>query len=521
MKLVKLAACVAAASLVVACGSDSSSSSSNTQTPTGPQHVTVAQDSIAINTADVQKVLNSNADIAYAAYSDSVETAKKLKEALDAFAAERTQENLDAAKTAWLVSREPYGQTEVYRFRNSPIDDNPATAEGEDGPEGDLNAWPLGEALIDYVVLGSAGAYGDFDTAQIGVEGNSAGVNAANQTELTFEDGSKETFDGPVDVNNAANNNIIQSAITIDADLLGNTATTPDEHDVISGYHAIEFLLWGQDLNAAGGITNGTDRASAVKTHGASDIATGGQRPLTDFTTDANADRRHQYLSVAVTKLIADLEQVRDGWAAGADYRTDFTTIADATEAKAKLTEILTGMGTLSEGELAGERMQIAYAGNSQEDEHSCFSDNTHRDVWLNAEGVSNSYYGDYAGYDHDLNPATANQRYNNAAAVTGYGIDDLLRDANNAAIADSAVAFLDATEAGYKAIDTQARAGKPFDVLIMPAERNAQNPISVTIKALNAQSVQIQNIATGLGLGDVVEDDASACDTQNPASEC
>ena len=29
---------------------------------------------------------------------------------------------MDATKAAWLASREPYGQTEVYRFRVGPID---------------------------------------------------------------------------------------------------------------------------------------------------------------------------------------------------------------------------------------------------------------------------------------------------------------------------------------------------------------------------------------------------------------
>lgn len=531
MKLTKLAACIAAASLLAACGSDSKSSSTPapTTTPKGPQFVTVAKDSIAIDVANVTKVLENNADIALAAYSDSVATATALKTALATFKATPNEANLAAAKKAWLIAREPYGQTEVYRFRNSPIDDNHTTDEADDGPEGSLNAWPLGEALIDYVVLGTASNYGDFNSSQIGVEGNSAGVNSANKVTLEFDDKSTKEFDGKVDVANAStkanannNNNIIQSTITINSALLDNSASTPDEHDVISGYHAIEFMLWGQDLNAAGGITTGTDRDSAVKTYGASDIATGGQRPLTDFTSDANATRRHQFMEVAVDKLIAELTAVRDQWKDEAGtYRKTFTTIADATAAKQKLTEILTGMGTLSEGELGGERMQIAYSGNSQEDEHSCFSDNTHRDVWLNAEGVSNSFYGTYAGYDHDLDPATPNQTSTGVTAVNGYGLDDYLRATNATAIADAAKAFLSATEAGYKQIDSEARAGKPFDVLIMPANRNSANPISVTIKALNAQSVQLQNVATGLGLGIVVKPDASACDTQDPSKEC
>lgn len=484
MKLTHLAACIAAASFLTACGSSSDSDSAP-----------------AINMEKAQLVLNTNADIALAAYTDSVETAKDLKTALATFKTTPNAANLVAAKKAWLVSREPYGQTEVYRFRNSPIDSVNYTIGDEDGPEGDLNAWPLGEALIDYVVTNAT----DFTADQVGVTANSAGVNS----------------NGAVDGDTAAQNIIATPSIAINADLLANTATASDEHDVIAGYHAIEFLLWGQDLNTTSqATTNGTDRDEAVNLG-----VNGGQRPLADFTTDvANVDspaaRRHAYLEVAVDKLIADLESVRDGWKADADYRTAFTTIESATDAKQKLTEILTGMGTLSEGELAGERMQIAYSSNSQEDEHSCFSDNTHRDVWLNAEGVSNSFYGSYAGYDSNqdgVDDVTTN-------AVDGYGIDDYLRDVGLDSLADETVTALAATQTNYTAIDAKARDAQnpqPFDVLIMDENRNATNPIALTIISLNKQSNVIQDIASELGLGDVVDDEASSCNTTTPGVAC
>lgn len=481
MKLTQLAACIAAASLLTACGSSSDSDSAP-----------------AINMEKAQLVLNTNADIALAAYIDSVETAKALKTALATFKTTPDATNLEAAKKAWLVSREPYGQTEVYRFRNSPIDSSDYAS--EDGPEGDINAWPLGEALIDYVITND----NDFTADQVGVTANEAGIN---------ENGA---VTGAV-----ANQNIIQSTVTIDAELLANTATASDEHDVIAGYHAIEFLLWGQDLNTTDqSATNGADRDQAVNLG-----ANGGQRPLTDFTADvANPDspaaRRHAYLEVAVDKLIEDLETVRDGWKAGADYRTKFTSIETESQAKQKLTEILTGMGTLSEGELAGERMQIAYSSNSQEDEHSCFSDNTHRDVWLNAEGVANSFYGEYAGYDSNqdgVDDVTTN-------AVDGYGINDYLRDVGLDSLADETVTALAATQTHYTAIDAKARDAQnpqPFDVLIMDENRNATNPVALTIIALNKQSNVIQDIASELGLGDVVDDEASSCNTTTPGVAC
>ena len=176
-------------------------------------------------------------------------------------------------------------------------------------------------------------------------------------------------------------------------------------------------------------------------------------------------------------------------------------------------------MGTLSEGELAGERMQIAFSANSQEDEHSCFSDNTHRDIWLDAEGVSNSYYGTYAGYDSTLD-GTDDQT---AQAVNGYGFDDYLSDAGATTLAAKLVTAFDKTEIGYIDIDREARVlGNPVDVLIMDVNRNAENPIAQTIIALNEQSAVIAELAVALGIdGNVVDDDASGCDTSNPQSSC
>lgn len=447
-----------------------------------------------INRLDLlTKVLNTNADIAYAGYADAVDTAEDLKAALQALIDSPSEATHLGAKQAWLAAREPYGQTEVFRFRASPIDDtNDDPSDGEDGPEGSINAWPLGEGLIDYVKTGN-----DFGADQIEVSSHQTGV-----------------------MGSIPPNNIIQSDITIDDALLDNSATAEDEHDVIAGYHAIEFLLWGQDLSADG----------SADTKDARD-ATPGQRPYTDFVDGAECtsgdtvetdpvvcQRRGQYLIVAVDRLIRELSDVRDAWKPGAAYHTAFTGAADLAAAKQRLIEILTGMGTLSEGELAGERMQISLSAGSQEDEHSCFSDNTHRDIWLNAEGVSNAYFGRYAGFDANLDGTDeATDR-----AVMGYGVDAYLRELGQAELADRVSAALAATQAGYVAIDASARAGTPVDVMIMDAQGEAAAPMRTTIVALNAQAALISAIADALDLdADVVDPDASECDTTDPTSPC
>lgn len=455
--------------------------------------------SLKHNVEKMQKVLETNADIAYAIYSDSITTAKDLKVAIKALRENPSAATLDAAKKAWLVAREPYGQSEVYRFRLSPIDST--NYQDEDGPEGDINAWPLGEALIDYVVAGD-----DFGDDQLGVTEHKTAVNGGK----------------PITVDNLTANIINTLEINIDESLISNTATAEDEHDVLAGYHAIEFLLWGQDLNASGSADTLGKRDSAVKAYGAANIAMGGQRPLSDFISKQNndtADRRLAYLEVAVNKLITDLESVQAGWKAGQadNYRAKFTQVTDEATAKQKFAEILTGMGTLSEGELAGERMQIALSSDSQEDEHSCFSDNTHRDIWLNAEGVENSYFGDYNGYDSDLDG-----KDDSGTKVVGYGFDDYLKDIGQADLATGLLAKFADTKSGYQAIDKQAREGNPVDVIIMSPGDELAKPMRDTIISLNQQSVEIAKIAKAMNLGTVVVDpEASNCDTLDPTKKC
>lgn len=469
-----------AALTLTACGGGGGSSSDSDDTASTD----------GLNLENVQQLLDTNADIAFAAYSDSVDTAIALETAIDVFADDPTQENLDAAKLAWLVSREPYGQTEVYRFRLSPIDST--NYADEDGPEGDINAWPLGEALIDYVVAGN-----DFGDAELNAEENGIGLESPPE-------------------------NIISSDVTIDASLIANTAVSGDEHDVIAGYHAIEFMLWGQDLNIEGdGLTADTLNVREMSTTG--DILnSGGHRPLTDFTTADNADRRLVYMQVVAEKLVDDLTTVRDSWEEGASYREEFTDISGGESvALVKLAEILTGMATLSQGELAGERMQISFSSGSQEDEHSCFSDNTHRDIWLNAEGVANSYYGDYAGYDSTLDGSDDTV----TRAVSGYGFDDYIADSESTdliALAASLEEALEATEEGYVDIDESARNGIPVDNLIMDEYRDESNPMFSTILSLTAQSVVITDVAEALGISSsVVDEEASSCNTETPDATC
>ena len=176
----------------------------------------VALPASAFAAASEGDVLSHYADLAHAKYEDSLITARALQGAVNQFIAEPTEANLANAQGAWLAARVPYQQSEVYRFGNAIVDDW----------EGKVNAWPLDEGLIDYV----AASYGAESEENPGYT-----ANVIASSSFTF---SGETVDA--------------SAIT--KELLADTLHELGgvEANVATGYHAVEFLLWGQDLNGTG-----------------------------------------------------------------------------------------------------------------------------------------------------------------------------------------------------------------------------------------------------------------------------
>jgi putative iron-regulated protein len=295
--------------------------------------------------ATVADAIENYSEIVEASYVDSLAAAEDLDNAISAFLDYPSEDSLDAAREAWLDAREPYLQTEVYRFYDGPID-NP-----DDGPEGLINAWPLDEAYIDYVE-------GD-ETAGI--------VN--------------------------------DTSVDIDGQTLESMNEMGGEKNIATGYHAIEFLLWGQDQSDDGP----------------------GNRPYTDYVegedgTAANQDRRAEYLRTVSSLLVGHLEDLVDAWKADeSNYRAELTE-ADEDE---QLRRVLTGMIVLSGFETGGERLQTALDSGSQEDEHSCFSDNTHRDMVQDVQGLMNVWSGGYETLDGDTISGT-----NLATALQDKGID-------------------------------------------------------------------------------------------------
>ena len=393
----------------------------------------VALPATAFAATSEQDVLSHYADLAHAKYEDSLITARALQGAVDRFVAEPTEANLASAKDAWVAARVPYQQSEVYRFGNAVVDDW----------EGKVNAWPLDEGLLDYV----AASYGAMSEENPGYR-----ANVVASPSFTF---SGETID----------------AGSITKELLADTLHELGgvEANVATGYHAVEFLLWGQDLNGTG--------------PGA------GARPASDFDPAncswGNCDRRAAYLQTATDLLIDDLEWMTAQWASGGEARAGLV----GGDAAQGLATIFTGMGSLSYGELAGERMQLGLLLHDPEEEHDCFSDNTHASHYYDALGIRNIYLGTYERVD--------------GSTVQGPSVSDLVAAAS--ADADAALrGRLDATMAAMGEIVSAAEGGEAYDQQIGEGNDAGNARVQAAIDALTAQTSAIEGAVAALNLASI-----------------
>lgn len=373
-----------------------------------------------------EAILKTYADIGLAGYEDALATARALDAAADALIANPSEATLAAAREAWKASRPWYQQTEAFRFGNPIVD----------AWEGRVNAWPLDEGLIDYV------------DASYGTESDENGLYTAN-----IIANAKLTIDGAevdaAEITPAFLEDTLQEAGGIEA-------------NVATGYHAIEFLLWGQDLHGTG--------------------AGAGERPFTDYSTEANAGRRGQYLDAATDLLVTDLEEMVANWQEGGAARMAL--------AEQGLATILTGMGSLSFGELAGERMKLGLLLHDPEEEHDCFSDNTHNSHLYDAVGIQNVYLGTYARQD--------------GSVVSGASISELIA-ARDAALDAEIKALLADTVASMEIMKTRADTVETYDQMIAEGNAEGNAVVQAAIDGLIAQTRGVERAVALLQLGDTV----------------
>lgn len=341
--------------------------------------------------------------LVHANYEDTLKHARLMQAAIEAFTAKPSADTLTDARKAWLSAREFYGQTEAFRFYGGPIDD-------DNGPEGRINAWPMDESYVDYV------------------DGNkTAGIVNDRKQSITKE-------------------------------ALAGLNENGGEENIATGWHAVEFMLWGQDLSDTGP----------------------GNRSVDDFIDGKapNADRRRQYLKTVTELLVDDLTYLVKAWAPGTgdNYRARFE--KDGTES---LRKMFVSLGSLSRGELAGERLEVALASQDQEDEHSCFADNTHRDAVTNARGIENVWLGRYQRAD--------------GTVLQGPGLRDLVAT-KDATLAEKTTRQISGSVKAAEAIQP------PFDREIAGnREAPGRQRIEKVIASLTAQSSDLVAAANAVGI--------------------
>lgn len=392
---------------------------------------TTALTALPVHAVEKADVLDTYADIAAAKYTDSVITAKGLQDAVDSFLAAPSDEALAAARAAWRAARVPYMQTEAYRFGNAIVDDW----------EGRVNAWPLDEGLIDYVDPVYGGATDENQYAALNVIANPRFTLSGEQIDAT-------------EITPALLEEALQEADGVEA-------------NVATGYHAVEFLLWGQDLN-------GTNAGA-------------GNRPWTDFAvgdacTGGNCDRRADYLRVATGLLVDDLEHMADAWAESGAARA-----ALMADEAAGISAILTGMGSLSYGELAGERMKLGVMLNDPEEEHDCFSDNTHMSHYYDGLGIQNVYLGRYTRTD--------------GSTVSGPSLSDLVAEVAPEVDAQLRTE-LEASVGALGKIRDAAENGMAYDQMLARDNAEGEALIMGAVDALVTQTRSIERAVASLDLG-------------------
>lgn len=392
-----------------------------------------------VDEAAAKAVVAHYADMVFAVYSDAESTAKTLQTAIDTFLANPNDETLKAARTAWIAARVPYLQSEVFRFGNTIIDDW----------EGQVNAWPLDEGLIDYVDKSYEHALGN--------PGANANIIANNEIQVGED---------KVDVKE-----ITPEKLASLNELGGSEA------NVATGYHAIEFLLWGQDLNGTG---------PGAGNRPASDYMTG------DGATGGHNERRRTYLRAVTQLLVSDLQEMVGNWKPNVE--DNYRATLESDPGTDGLRKMLFGMGSLSLGELAGERMKVSLEANSPEDEQDCFSDNTHYSHFYDAKGIRNVYLGEYTRVD--------------GTKLTGASLSSLVAKADPAA--DAALkADLAATEAKIQVMVDHANNGEHYDQLIAADNEKGNQIVRDSIAALVKQTGSIEAAAGKLGISDLNPDSA------------
>ena len=343
------------------------------------------------------RVLADYASGAEQAYLASARSATTLLERVQALCQQPTESGLAAARQAWSRARTDYGRTEVYRYGGGPIDARAG------GVETFVNAWPVDEAFI-------------------------------------------EPADRP------ARTGIIADRVrypVLAAAVIREHNQRGGETNVCTGWHAIEFMLWGRDTSATGP----------------------GDRPVGDFIDGEapDADRRREFLVEITRGLRDDLVRVADRWHGEHGAWRAALVASPARGMRA----MCIGPALLAGYEMSGERLAVALETSDQEEEQSCFSDSTDADFRADLDGIERVLRGSGASP----------------------GLLGLVRSVDEA----RATALEASLVAARSAVDAMPH---PFDAAIRAGEESPQRMSLVTaMHALERLSSEISAAARSMGI--------------------
>ena len=275
----------------------------------------------------------------------------------------------------------------------------------------------------------------------------------------------------------------------------------PSERDVLAHYSALAHAVYEDSLSAARTLQGAVNRlvadpseenlekarkawVAARVPYQQSEVYRFGNAIVDDWEGKVNAWPLDEGLidETATDLLVDDLEWMTAQWGPGGEAREGLV----GGDANQGLATILTGMGSLSYGELAGERMQLGLLLHDPEEEHDCFSDNTHASHYYDALGIRNIYLGEYERID--------------GSVVRGPSVSNLVAAAS--ADADAALRQgLDATMTAMGEIVAAAEGGEAYDQQIGEGNPAGNARVQAAIDALTAQTSAIERAVAVLDL--------------------
>ena len=379
-------------------------------------------------------VVSNYADIGLASFQDSLKTAEQLRTAIEELLNNPTDETLELAREAWRTARIPFEISEIY------MQSNPIVREWAKR----VNAWPIDPDYIDYPGSGFSMA---------GNDNSSPGKNIIASTTITVGE-----------------NTVNVEKIT--TELISQKLHMPsgDPTKIASGYQVIEFLLWGND-------TSGAEEK---------DIEDGaGKRPATDFSietcTNGNCERRGEYLYATMNLLIEDLQEMVGNWLVTGQARRAL--LADPEQG---LAMIVSGMGSLALGELAGNRLMRSINVGDQVAEQDRFSNNTNISYLFNARGLIGVYFGEYF---------TMQDEY-----IAGASMADIL-EKNAPELDEEFRVALGFAMARMRLMVEYARDVEAYDLMIAPGNEEGNSLILDAVSSLVDLSRVIEKFPAALGV--------------------